>query len=373
MISVIMPVYNGAEFLKETIESVLNQTEKNFELIIINDGSTDQSEDVILSFSDPRILYFKQENSGAAAARNRGLEKACGDFVVIQDADDISLPNRFEVLKSQFTSPTVGIVHSDVLLINEENHPMGYWAASNIEKSSMLRFFLKIGTPFNNNSLMLRRKALENLRYDPSLRIGEDTEMISHVAKSWDAVHVPKPLLLYRRHTNNLTNEKDYHVLFAHMQKFLDSHTLEELVPELDWHNAELKENQARACAIISLFLLRRRMVHDCQAWYNRSLETLNGSNDSIVNAIGHIILGNYKNALNFLHSYPEQNPVVENYVGETYALLGQMEKAFAHFLKALQLNPLYLEPLDNLKAIGGLKGLNLLDRSWNNFLFANN
>lgn len=144
MISVIMPVYNGAEFLEDTIQSVINQTEKDFELIIINDGSTDHSEEIILSFSDPRIRYFKQENQGPAAARNKGLDHVNGDFVVIQDADDVSLPCRFEILKRRFTSPVV--VHSDVLLINEKNEPLGYWTSSNIERKRILRFYLKVGT-----------------------------------------------------------------------------------------------------------------------------------------------------------------------------------------------------------------------------------
>ncbi|MCL5290540.1 MAG: glycosyltransferase, partial [Firmicutes bacterium] len=340
MISVIMPVYNGADFLEETMQSVLKQSEKNFEFIIINDGSTDRSEEIILSFSDPRIRYFRQENSGPAAARNKGLDNVQGDFVVIQDADDISLPCRFEVLKRQFACLSVGIAHSDVLLINEKNQPLGYWTSSNIERKHFLRFYLKTGTPFNNNSLMIRREALGGVRYDISLRVVEDTDMILQVARYWDAVHVPEPLLLYRRHSSNISNEKDYRVLFAHVHKFLDKHSLEELIPELDWQEEDTSGSQARACAIIALFLLRRGMLPDCQKWYGKAKSFSKEASGLFVDAIGHMLVGNYSEAVNILTSCTGEDPVVLNYLGECLALTGEMNKAQVQFLKALQLKP---------------------------------
>src|SRR5690554_1707962 len=103
MISVILPVYNAGNFLKETIASILGQTEKNIELIIINDGSTDNSEEIILGFDDERIRYVKHdENKGVASAFNEGLKLANGDFITFHGADDVSLPNRFERLLAEF-------------------------------------------------------------------------------------------------------------------------------------------------------------------------------------------------------------------------------------------------------------------------------
>lgn len=368
MISVIMPVYNGAEFLEDTIQSVINQTEKDFELIIINDGSTDHSEEIILSFSDPRIRYFKQENQGPAAARNKGLDHVNGDFVVIQDADDVSLPCRFEILKRRFTSPVVGIVHSDVLLINEKNEPLGYWTSSNIERKRILRFYLKVGTPFNNNSLMIRREALQGVRYDTSLRVVEDTDMILQVARNWDAVHVPEPLLLYRRHSSNISNEKDYNVLFAHVRKFLNNHSPEDFIPELNWQRGDASGNQAKACAIIALFLLRRGMLTDCQIWYNKAQALLHESSDSFVHAIGHMIARDYQGAKNQLATCDGKDPVSLNYLGECFALTGETNKAHECFLKALQLKPDYEEPMENLKGLIGIGRMATIDRAWTKF-----
>ena len=102
-----MPVYNAALFLKEAIHSVLSQTHNNLELIVINDGSTDSSEDIILSFKDCRIRYFFQENSGQAAASNFGIEKASGIFIKFFDADDIMNPAHLAMqLKSLDESDT---------------------------------------------------------------------------------------------------------------------------------------------------------------------------------------------------------------------------------------------------------------------------
>ena len=96
LVSVIMHVYNSSEYLIESIESILNQTFRNFELIIINDGSTDESEKIIKSYADKRIVFFIQENKGLASTLNRGINQARGNWIARMDADNISYPNRLE-------------------------------------------------------------------------------------------------------------------------------------------------------------------------------------------------------------------------------------------------------------------------------------
>jgi glycosyltransferase involved in cell wall biosynthesis len=95
-VSVITPVFNGEKYIAETIQSILNQTYKNIELIVVNDGSTDKSEEIIHSFKDERIVYFKRENKGQAAASNFGLSKATGDYIKFFDADDIMNAEHIE-------------------------------------------------------------------------------------------------------------------------------------------------------------------------------------------------------------------------------------------------------------------------------------
>jgi glycosyltransferase involved in cell wall biosynthesis len=200
-----MPVRNAENFLKRSIDSILGQTEKDFELIIVNDGSTDSSEEIILSYDDPRIVYVKQENQGVAAARNKGLSIAKGEFIAWQDADDISLPIRLEIMKNSFTSETIGFVHCDMLLVDENGTATGYWQSQNISPADMTRFFLKIGTPFNNASMLMRKELFREFAHDTSLRIGSDSDMVFSVTNGWESVHIPEPLYIYRRHSNNLT------------------------------------------------------------------------------------------------------------------------------------------------------------------------
>jgi glycosyltransferase involved in cell wall biosynthesis len=100
-ISIVLPAYNCEAFLTEAIESILNQTLKDFELIIINDGSTDKTEDVVKSFSDARIIYLKNEtNSGLVYTLNKGIDIAKGKYIARMDGDDISLPTRLAKQKA---------------------------------------------------------------------------------------------------------------------------------------------------------------------------------------------------------------------------------------------------------------------------------
>jgi len=242
-----MPVYNAEKYIKQSIESILNQSEQDFELIIINDGSTDKSEEIIKSFSDKRIKYIYQKNSGAATARNKGLDSALGDFIVFQDADDFSLPCRFEILKRHFKTSNIGIVHSDMLIINEDNSPLGYWQSRSMERNRVLRFFLKVGTFINGSSMMLRKEVFEDLRYDTTLKIGEDTNLILIALKYWDSVHVPEPLYFYRKHSNNTTKEKDYNTLALHVQRTIETNSIKDLIPEIDWKNELNVDCEAKA------------------------------------------------------------------------------------------------------------------------------
>jgi len=368
-ISVIMPVYNAAKFLRESVESILNQTEEDFELIIINDGSTDESEDIILSYDDPRIRYVKQENIGVAAAFNTGLDYAQGNFITFHGADDISLPVRLEVLKRHFASVLVGVVHSDMLLVNELNQPIGYWQSQNIEKALMLRFFLKVGTPFNNGSMMLRSEMLDGFLHDSSLKVGSDTDMVFRLTRDWDSVHITEPLYVYRRHSHSLTKQVEYEPLVAHMRKFLERHSLEELIPEIDWESDNRADNEAKASAIVGLFLFRRWMAPDGQVWLEKAKRLANSMDSKLfVNAMANLASGKYEIALQLFMACSIRDHIVENYIGETIAYMGDVDQAYKHFMRALEINPNYTEPVENLRGIGGLRSLNLLDNSWAKF-----
>jgi glycosyltransferase involved in cell wall biosynthesis len=363
MITAMMPVFNAEQFVGAAIESVLGQTEADLELIIVDDGSTDRSEDVIRSYSDSRIRYLKTEHVSCASARNVALDHARGDYIVFQDADDVSAPARFATLKRQFTSDAVGFVHSDVMLIDQHEQPIGYWQVMQLERARVLRSFLKMDSPFVNVSIMVRSEILQAYRYDTALPIGEDTDVVSAFSLHCDSIHVGEPLYFYRRHASNVTNRADYEMRAQLVRKFLGRHSLEELVPELDWASSDRTGNQARAKALIALFLARRGMGPDAQRWFNEASAQATGNEEAsrFVTGIGHIVNQSWEAAHIMLSACAVQGPVVQNYLGEIQGFRGDIQAARAHFLAALAGNPCYNEPLDNLAALGASRSLLLL------------
>jgi glycosyltransferase involved in cell wall biosynthesis len=123
LVSIIMPVYNGADYVSRAINSVLSQTYSSYELIIVDDGSTDNSQDIIAPFlSNPKIKYISQANAGVAATRNNGIAIAQGEFVALLDQDDIWLPDKL-ALQIQFMAnhPDIGLLHTAIQCINNND------------------------------------------------------------------------------------------------------------------------------------------------------------------------------------------------------------------------------------------------------------
>ena len=120
-ISVVMPAYNAENYIREAIDSILAQTFRDFEFLIIDDGSTDHTVEIIRSYSDSRIrLYQNERNMGVAATLNRGLDLARGEYIARMDADDISLPERFAKQAAYMDAhPDVAVCGSNIILFSE--------------------------------------------------------------------------------------------------------------------------------------------------------------------------------------------------------------------------------------------------------------
>ena len=115
-VTVVMPTYNRAHLISTAIESVLSQDFKDFELIVVDDGSVDNTKEVVTSFQDPRVIYIKQENKGVAAARNTGLRRAKGRYITYCDDDDTLLPDTLSTMASYLDHhPEIGLVYGDVI------------------------------------------------------------------------------------------------------------------------------------------------------------------------------------------------------------------------------------------------------------------
>ena len=208
VVSVIMAVYNTKkEYLKEAIDSILNQTFKDFELVIINDGSTNPDvEGTIKSYSDKRIKYFVIQNSGASAARNYGLDKAKGKYIAILDSDDISLPERLEKeVKFLEEHPEITLISANMELFNEK----GSKGASNVLLNPGIFDLLK-ANPIHHSMAMWRKADFDKyyLRYKLEYVVAQDYELWTQVIRYFKIANLPDVLGRYRLVENSLSHSR---------------------------------------------------------------------------------------------------------------------------------------------------------------------
>ena len=207
-ISVVLAVYNGELYLKEAIDSILSQTYKDFEFIIINDGSKDSTAEIILGYNDPRIVYIDNEvNKGLVYSLNVGLSKSRGKYIARMDADDIALPQR---LQTQFdfmeANPEVGISGTYVEEIFFEK-PDIRKTQKFPEKDSEIKAFTFFQAPFCHPTVMMRKDLLEEkkLLYPKEYYRAEDYALWVELLEHTQAYNIPSVLLQYRKHETSET------------------------------------------------------------------------------------------------------------------------------------------------------------------------
>ena len=199
-VTILMPVYNGAQYLREAIESILCQTFKDFEFIIIDDGSTDNSYEIAKSYSDGRIKLFKNEsNLRVAETLNRGIKLAQGEYIARMDADDISLPNRLAWQVKFLDSHTnIALVGSWVKIIGD-THEYVWKYESNPEKLRTKMFF---NCSLAHPTVMMRKKImLDNDFWYNNIGV-EDYDLWVRVCEKIKMSNINKVLLLYRVNAN---------------------------------------------------------------------------------------------------------------------------------------------------------------------------
>lgn len=205
-ISVIMPVYNGEKYLKEAIDSILKQTFANFELLLINDGSTDLTEAIIGSYDDERIVYIKNEkNLGLIKTLNKGLDLAKGEFIARMDQDDISHSERFEKQLIIFEKNTeIGVCGTLFTPFNNSNNKE-YNIIEHPELHKTIKIQLLALCIVGHPTIMMRKNAVGNFRYDESFQAAEDYELWTRLVTSTQFYNIQESLLQYRIHDTNMS------------------------------------------------------------------------------------------------------------------------------------------------------------------------
>jgi glycosyltransferase involved in cell wall biosynthesis len=215
LISVILPVYNGARFLAETIESVLAQSHSRIELIVVDDGSTDQSAEIALHFADldQRVTLLRQRNAGVGTARNAGIAHAAGRFIALIDADDLWHPRKLEKQLAAFTDPdhSIGLVYCASIDIDEQSRPLSVcnWT-SRPQGIVWLQLFVNnftgnASTPLIRADCLKESGGFDESFFKASAYGTEDWDLALRIAGSYQLRCVPECLVGYRRLSESMS------------------------------------------------------------------------------------------------------------------------------------------------------------------------
>ncbi|MEO1375902.1 MAG: glycosyltransferase family 2 protein [Cyanobacteria bacterium J06635_10] len=205
-VSIIIPAYNAMNYLPETLESVFEQTFTDFEILIINDGSSDDIVEWASKITDSRVKLIGQANQGVSAARNTGISKSQGKYIAFLDADDLWKATKLE---KQVTcldnNSTVGLVYTWTAFIDKFSKPTGVsiisHAEGNVWEEIVVRDMISTGS-----CTMIRAECFDKVGlFDSDLWVGEDRDMWTRIAACYPFAVIKEPLTLYRRHPQNTT------------------------------------------------------------------------------------------------------------------------------------------------------------------------
>lgn len=224
LVLVVIPSYNYAQYLPEAIDSVLAQTYPKIEVIVVDDGSTDESILTLKQYSS-RIRYIRQKNQGVAAARNRGIHQSVGELIAFLDADDYWLPLKIERQVEQFIkTPDLGMVHCGVIEVDEatglEVKRLDGQQGDVADELLLLQRPVILG---GGSGLMAQRAILEEIEgFDTRLSTSADWDLCYRIARKYRVGFVAELLVKYRRHPSNMHR----HINAMEQDMFLGFHNV---------------------------------------------------------------------------------------------------------------------------------------------------
>ena len=214
LVTSIIPAFNREKYIAEAIESVLNQTYRNIEIIVIDDGSTDNTPRILSSYNG-KIKYFLQPNSGASAARNSGISKASGDFISFLDSDDLWEKNKISLQMECFeNNPGIDICLCNTKIFSEKK-------ITDFDQKYI------IATPYHLCSILIKKDVLKRVGYfKTNLKSGEDTDFFLRIKEMGIPLKILQDKLVYIRiHANNLTKDfkiRDKEAVFSGIKNALN-------------------------------------------------------------------------------------------------------------------------------------------------------
>lgn len=212
-VSVVIPAYNAARTVRAAIDSALDQTVSDLEVIVVDDGSSDDTAEIVEGICDPRVYLVHQSNCGAAAARNTGIRHATGTWVALLDSDDLWLSHKLErQLAVLDANPSVLAVESGAYFVNDALNVLHVRRC--VQPENPLLTFLRFqNLPNAASTWVFARCMVEKMgMFDPSLEILEDWDISIKIARYCNPICIPEPLSLYRVHAGNRSRDLDIHI-----------------------------------------------------------------------------------------------------------------------------------------------------------------
>lgn len=218
-VSVNIPTFNNEKYISETIESVLKQTYNDYELIIIDDGSTDKTAEIIKKYKDERIKYYFQKNKGIGAARNAAIEKSSGEYIAFLDHDDLWFPKKLEKQMFLFESkPELGLVFCGTIFFNDKEDLYNIYnkykpPRGMIFKELFHRYFLSLET------VVIKKKVLDDIGlFCSHMMMVEEYDLFLRISYKYPIDYIDEPLAKYRIHEKNYSWGKEFQGIKEEME-----------------------------------------------------------------------------------------------------------------------------------------------------------
>jgi glycosyltransferase involved in cell wall biosynthesis len=228
IVDVIIPAYNAAKYLPAAIESVMAQTFEDWRIVLVDDGSTDNTGEVVAPFAEqlgPKLKYIKQANGGLPAARNAAIRNSSAEFLALLDADDIWLPNRLaKSLKSFENRPQVGLSHGFISRIDTEGAVIDTFARKQKHgEGRIARYIYMRRVQLPCPTITFRRKCVDEVgMFDESMRATEDRDLWLRIAFKYEVALVPEVIALYRTSPNAMTTDPER--MLKAQEQFIEKH-----------------------------------------------------------------------------------------------------------------------------------------------------
>ncbi len=304
LVSVIIPTYNRVNVICEAIDSVAKQSYKNIEIIVVNDGSTDNTEEVVNNYintqtqriiNPPIIKYFNKQNGGCSSARNFGIKEAKGDYLAFLDSDDLWYPNKLEKqIKALITNTDYGLSISNIEFINENKEHVSF---SNLRKSiikdgDILEYILRM--PRMTCSYIVARKDVfsEVGLFDETFKTANDFDMILRICNKFKTVLIEDSLVRYKKSNNSVSHKlfsrgrlmavekfKRYAPIFVNKNKRLISKTIAKICldygEDLLWNRyikeaqKQLKQSLCNRVSLKAILLYGKSLLMQCFSLFN--------------------------------------------------------------------------------------------------------